>query len=281
MKNLRCSFGPLVFVLWSAFALAVTYTTVDFPGAIATGVLDINNYGVMVGFYSDRSTQHGFIDSNGAFSTLDHPGGIVTNAIGINDLGQIVGVYQGNGRYNGFYYDGATFTTINPPNSTSSDLEKINNLGQMTGYYVDETFVQHAFLYDASTQTFTTLGPPNAFFSGGNGINNLGWIVGTYSTDGAPFQLTFVYRGGHFTNIQGLTGNVSPGDINDNGEIVGGIYPTHGIESHAFLYQGGKLSLFMYPGSLSTGASGVNNAGVIVGGYDAYEKEPQGFVRTP
>jgi len=282
MKTPGCFLASIAFVLWSAFAFAATYATVDFPGAISTEVLDINNFGVMVGFYSDRTNQHGFIDTNGAFSTLDDPDGSDTNALGINDLGEVVGQYQGNGRYNGFYYDGATFTTINPPNSTSSDLEKINNLGQMTGYYVDQASVQHAFEYDTTTQTFTTLDPPNAKFSGGNGINNLGWVVGTYDTDRANVELTFVYRGGHFTNVPGLSvGLVLLGDINDSGEIVGAIYPPRSIEPHAFLYLNGKLSLFMYPGALDTGASGVNNAGVVVGGYSVVGSQPQGFIRTP
>jgi probable HAF family extracellular repeat protein len=285
MKILRRPLASLAFVLWSAFAFAVTYTTVNFPDAEATLCLcDINNLGIMVGIYVDKTEeqQHGFLDENGAFSTLDYPGGIDTNALGINDLGQIVGLYQSNGRYNGFYYDGGTFTTINPPNSTSSDLEKINNLGQMIGYYVDQNFVQHAFVYDATTQTFTTLDPPSAIFSGANGINNLGWVLGTYSTSGSSHELTFVYRGGHFKTIPHLSaGTIILGDINDNGVIVGGLYPPNSIEVNAFLYRGGELTVFLYPGSLSTGASGVNNAGVVVGGYSAFDSQPQGFVRTP
>jgi hypothetical protein len=61
----------------AASALADTYTTIDFPGAISTDLSGINSSGVMVGSYTDSTgASHGFKFDGDTFTAIDYPGAI-------------------------------------------------------------------------------------------------------------------------------------------------------------------------------------------------------------
>ena len=73
-----------------------TFRTFSVPGAspdstIATGV---NDSGQIVGYFSDSTGRHGFLDTNGVFTTINFPSAALTDASGINNAGQIVGGFQ-------------------------------------------------------------------------------------------------------------------------------------------------------------------------------------------
>src|SRR5262249_18635425 len=73
------------------------YSTIDFPGAIATEALGINNQNnfQIVGDYTDSSGRiHGFIWQNGVFTSVDAPFAANLSITGINDQGKIVGTYD-------------------------------------------------------------------------------------------------------------------------------------------------------------------------------------------
>ncbi len=72
------------------------FTTVDAPGASATELLGLNDFGVAVGFDMVNGAQHGvvFNSRTDTFTTLDPPHGHGTTTLnGINDRGDIVGFY--------------------------------------------------------------------------------------------------------------------------------------------------------------------------------------------
>jgi len=267
------------------FSRAVTYTTVDVPGASETlGVWDINNTGQMVGAYYDAAfQQHGFIDTNGTFTTLDFPGATATQLHGINDSGQVVGLYcASDGTCHGFYYDGTTFTTIEPKNVMESSLEKINNSGQMAGWAEDLASVDHAFTYDSSTSSFSSLRPPRGDDGVAHGINNLGFVVGRYSVGST--EPAFLYGGGRYRQIAYPAANTTEAqDINDSGAVVGFLTldSQRGTQYHGFLYQTGQFVRFVFPGTSFTEALGINNAGMIVGLYGDSSNIGHGFLRTP
>ena len=62
----------------------------------------------------------------------------------------------------------------------------------------------------------------------------------------------------------------SPGDINDNGAIVGLLGSGSGATFHfsGFLLANGKLTSFKFPGSADTFANDINKKNVIVGSFD-------------
>ncbi len=68
------------------------FTNVDFPGAVSTMAVGINNLGTIVGQWMDQnSNTHGFLLINGSYSSLDYPNALITVPYGINDDNQIAG----------------------------------------------------------------------------------------------------------------------------------------------------------------------------------------------
>jgi probable HAF family extracellular repeat protein len=168
--------GPSIAFLYSGG----TFTNIEFPGAISTGVGGINDAGQIVGSFSDTNNiAHGFLYSGGIYTQIDVPGG----ASGINDEGQVVGTYDvgtptsGITQY-GFIYNihTDTYTTLNDPLATGGTFAiGINDKGQVVGYFNGAQGDQ-AFLY--SDGVYTNLSPSISSFNIAVGINNAGEIVG-------------------------------------------------------------------------------------------------------
>ena len=98
----------------SAAAWHGKYTTIDVPGATATFAISVNDFGVVVGSYTDtQGVSHGFIDRRGAFTTLNDPlagtaSGQGTVAFALNNRGIIVGIYaDSHGTTHGFELNNA------------------------------------------------------------------------------------------------------------------------------------------------------------------------------
>ncbi len=108
MRHLKMLLNLSVIVF--SFALGVTaapgstFTKIDFPGALATFALGINDPGEVAGSYNDATgNAHGFLLVRGSFSTIDFPGALDTLARGINNPGAIVGFYRDTtGKFHGF-----------------------------------------------------------------------------------------------------------------------------------------------------------------------------------
>jgi probable HAF family extracellular repeat protein len=82
-----------------------TYTILEFPGAVNTAPLSINDKGQVTGYYQTSSTtdpQHAFVYSNGQYTSIDPPAGVDPIAYSINNSGQIVGYYSDNITNHGF-----------------------------------------------------------------------------------------------------------------------------------------------------------------------------------
>jgi probable HAF family extracellular repeat protein len=277
----------LLFSLFVPLGNAVTWTSIDYPGARNTTAWGINSAGQIVGSYYNPGpdSSHCFLYVNGTMTSFDYPGASLSAALGINDSGQIVGYYYNANsvQQHGFFFDGTTYTTIDPPNATLSYLTKINNFGQMVVFYVDQTNTGHMFEYDVNTGVFTTLqGPRNASLQPG-GINNPGDMVGVASTallNGQGFLLSGgTYR--FFTVPQ--ASYTFPQAINDSGEIVGYVLSSqHGSKRKVFIFLSGNSLLLDYPGGPGfTEAQGVNNAGAIVGFWSDWNGDGHAFLRTP
>jgi hypothetical protein len=194
---LTASVGTVLAVLPAAVSQASAsgrYTKINVPGAAQTFPADINNLGVIDGFYFDASGKdHGYIDRGGRFTTLDYPrpGVSVTEADGINDFGVCVGLYvDAHGVAHGFLYRHGRFTAINDPEAATTPKGgtaafSINDFGAIVGEYGDAHGVSHGFVYRDGK--FTTIDDPHAPTAPGDvgtfaiGINNLGVIDGVYA----------------------------------------------------------------------------------------------------
>jgi uncharacterized membrane protein len=134
------------------------FTTIDFPGALDTLALAINNRDQILGASIDSEhTKHGFLLQEGEFTAIDHPDatsevrGGGTALYGLNDRGQIVGQYS-DARCHGFLLDGDTFTTIDDPDALfATGAADINDRGQIVGFYDGMTGIGQCASQGAST----------------------------------------------------------------------------------------------------------------------------------
>jgi uncharacterized membrane protein len=122
--------------------------------------------------------------------------------------------------------------------------------------------------------SFTTLDAPNGTSTSAYGINNTGQIVGEYLSGG--MNHAFLLQGSTFTteDYPGASGwgTVLFG-INDSGVMIGAHGPTSLGIPYGFVDSGGAFSSIAFSaapgGALATCPYGINNAGQIVGEWEA------------
>jgi len=281
----------------------ITFTTVDFPGALATIGADVSAAGDIVGRYCLNTSclqdvsgnWHGFLMSNGEFTSIDFPGAFHTNAVGINDSGDIVGRYRDvvGGPFHGFLLSGGKFSSIDVPGAFSTRAYGITPGGEIIvgDYCTDPGCIRpatghwHGFVL--SREEFTTFDFPGAVFTQAWRINPRGKILGRFKgTDGA-FHV-FLLSDAMFTSIDFPGATNTGGDaggINPRGDIVSsycgdslGCNPTN--TGHGFLLRKEEFTSFDFPGSVATLAHGINPPGDIVGAYADTRGGVHGYLRT-
>jgi len=89
---------------------------VTYPGANITQLSNVNDLGVVAGYYQDSvvAFPHGFVrQADGTFLPFDVPNAAGTQLYGVNNLGHIAGgYYDPDGTSHGFIYVNGQFTTI-------------------------------------------------------------------------------------------------------------------------------------------------------------------------
>jgi uncharacterized membrane protein len=118
------------------------YETFDYPGARRTRLGQINNHGLITGFWADSAgSAHGFVLDHGNVEAVAVPGAVSTRVTGINDDGDATGFYNGaDGVFHGFLYSHGVFSTLDYPGSTDSAVFGINGHGVIVGTYNEFSF---------------------------------------------------------------------------------------------------------------------------------------------
>jgi uncharacterized membrane protein len=264
-----------------------TYTQIDVPGAVSTGLFGINSRGQTVGLYEDGSGKsHGFLRSiHGSIVTIDYPGAVFTTANGINSQGDVVGRWDdANGIAHTFLRtsQGAITsfdplapcvpTTLEPPTTA----HWINDRGDIVGRCYDSSGKELGWLlrHDGS---FAILDDPSFLTTDGWAINNNRTVVGDDSdANGFVHGFTWTEAAGFTTldfenNITGLRA------INESGD-VSGIY-FDGLTLHGFLrLKDGRDVKIDPPGSVETDSAVVNNSGMIAGAYWDADWSGHGYI---
>jgi hypothetical protein len=135
---------------WHGFAGDIEdYEVVDYPGAVTTVPMWLNNRGVAVGYHflADGSG-HGFRYARGKFVAIDRPEAGATFPNAINNQGEIVGVYTtAAGEWRGFLLERGRFSDVVFPGAAAmTGLYSINDRGQIAGTYLDAAGINHGFV---------------------------------------------------------------------------------------------------------------------------------------
>jgi probable HAF family extracellular repeat protein len=272
----------------------LTFTQLDFPGAVATFAFNVNDRGQIVGaFIDDVGCAHGFLMDKGVFAQIDVdlPEASNTNAIGINDRGQIVGRFADpRGALHGFLLNGDVFTRIDFPGATETLLVGINDRGQIAGAFSDrEQFVDwfndlnnaagsHGFLLD--DRAFTSIDFPGTPGAVPYGINDRGRIVGSF-IDGRGKAHGFLWDNGDFTKIDVPGATLTTGNgINKRGQIVGTFIDDVDV-AHGYLLDDKGFTTIDHPAAaMTTEVLGIDNRGQIVGAFIDAGGAVHGFLAT-
>ncbi|MHB8218590.1 MAG: hypothetical protein ACYDDS_21165 [Candidatus Sulfotelmatobacter sp.] len=266
---------------------AQVYTTIDFPGAIATTLNGgPNPQGTSVGSWTDTSgVTHGFtLTSKSVFTSFDPPGSTATTPNWISPQQTIVGSYlDASSVSHGFILVGSTYTTVDFPGAAGTVLTSLNPSGQMSGFSclvatcASGTF--HSFLVSKSG-AFTSFDPPGAVSSTASTVIASGAVVGSY-TDSAGAGHGYLLYHGTYTTID-FPGSIFTftGAANPEQQSVG-LYTDAANVSHSFLLSNGAFTSFDPPGAVFSDASGINPGGTIVGIYFDSAFAEHGFIRTP
>jgi probable HAF family extracellular repeat protein len=214
--------GGTYFGFWNA--ADGNTTAIAPPAALNTHPTGINNNDLIVGYFSDASGTHAFMDAGGVYTTLNAPGAVSTYAYGVNNKGQVVGYYvDAKGLTHGFIESAGVFTTIDVPNAIATYGLSINQDGEIVGSYFDGAEVRGFIYHDG---TFEYLDYPKAAVTWLTGISEDGTIVGwSQSCDQCladPFVKTLMgpitpywYAGGQGYQLTGVNdsgGNTGSGN---------------------------------------------------------------------
>ena len=265
-----------------AWAQVGNFVSFDVPGASLTRPMDVNNLGVVVGFYNNQTGVHGFVLIQGTITTLDFPGAVQTALIGINDLGQIVGRFQTEeGVDHGFLFSNGAFRQIDFPGSISTQCHGINKKGQIVGRYFNVENPgqgggqglgrEHGFLL--AENGFSSIDFPDANTTDAWKITDSENIVGDWSDNGALNSGSlhgYVLHAGQYSSFDfpGALGTAGR-EINASGLLVGILFDKKCPIplGQGFARVNGSYSSFGFPGSVCTAANGLNDSGLLVGAY--------------
>jgi probable HAF family extracellular repeat protein len=126
------------------------YTIFDYPAAVNTIAMGINNAETVVGWYVDSEYKyHAFLydPQRNAFTNIDVPDATSSFASWINNSGEIAGTYlDQNENGKGFLLRGSQYTDFIVPGAVFTQPYCINDRGQVSGTYMDSNGAWHGFV---------------------------------------------------------------------------------------------------------------------------------------
>jgi hypothetical protein len=137
---------------WTFDPRTGSYSFFDVPGAdkmnyLGTIVNDINNAGIISGYYTDANgVFHGFTKNGDQYQTIDVPGSNLTGLNGSNNEGDVVGAYRVGAIRHGFVLTrSGTLITIDLPGAVRSSVGAISDNGNIAGFYETADGDFHAY----------------------------------------------------------------------------------------------------------------------------------------
>jgi hypothetical protein len=261
----------------TAFAGPPRFTTIDYPGAVATFAFGINPAGDLVGGYYDNSyNEHGFVLHKGQFVSFDYPGAVWSEGEAITPQGDILGQYGlPDNTVHGFLLRRGGFIPVDVPNQ-ANDVGLPNTMpvhispsGSIMGCYHQSepdgsVNLDTMYGFEMNAHGITSFWEARSMH---NGINPASDVVGIlYSADGKVHQ-SYVIKDGVTSWFQ-FPGSIATQawDISPTGVMVGFHRNATGV--HGFVRRGEDMTSFDVPGASATYPFGVNAIGDITGYFN-------------
>ena len=173
------------------------YSTIDFPGAVSTEALAINNWPLpaIAGDYIDAAGKvHGFVCIGSACAPVNAAFATNLSVTGINDFGAMIGIYDlggqlGSAQTFGFQGFAGFLTPLNYPNTSSAPIttstlfHSLNNRGEIAGTATIQfpNFLRvDAFLEGGGNFEPLETGLDGFLADQALGINDAGFMVGSF-----------------------------------------------------------------------------------------------------
>jgi hypothetical protein len=221
-------------------------------------------------------------------ATYDYPGaaGYIISS-GINDKGDIAGYFfDAAGDLRGFvrFHKGRFSAPIIAPNDTGvTYATDINNTPTVCGESYNSVHnAYHGYLL--TNQAFTSFDIEGARSTTVAGINVNGDFVGGFGPDAETTE-AYIDIDGEITSfsIPGASSFTTGTAISGSGMVVGNYILTADSSLHGFFRNAtGDLNYPVdFPGSILTSLRGINDRGLVVGGYEDADSVMHGFVLKP
>ena len=261
---------------------ALTFMTVDFPGAVLTNVQGINDSGDIVGFYNDAAGRtHGFVRAGGHFQSIDFPGARLTQARGIAPNGDIVGTYQlpnesGPVPVHGFLLRASgTWHNVDYPGHLNTIAQRILADGTILGCYHDEDTMGTMHGMFRTRRGYDAIEESMSMHNGATPDNR--FIVGLF-TDRENRGKGYTFEAGRFVPFE-VPGAMSTAawDVNPL-RIIVGVFQDAAAVVHGFMYDGVTFGRIDVPNARATRVFGINTASDIAGTYVDDTGRTRGFV---
>jgi probable HAF family extracellular repeat protein len=266
-----------------AGAQSLTFSTIDFPGAVLTNAQGINAQGEIVGFYTDTAGRtHGFVQSGGHFRSIDMPGAQSTQARGIGPAGDIVGSYllpgeSGSVPNHGFLMTRrGGFHKVDYPGHVNTIAQRILPDGTILGCYHDGDTGMSMFGMSWSRRGFDRTTEPMSMHNGATPDGRM--IVGLYTDMMDNRGKAYIIHGSTFSPLE-VPGaaQTAAWDVSPSGLVVG-LYRDGAGAFHGFSYDGQSFGRIDVPGATATRVFGVNGHGDMVGAFVDATGRTHGFL---
>jgi hypothetical protein len=277
------------------------FVTFDYPGAVSTLILGINNRRDISGSYlGPDGLAHGWARIDGTLHAIDYPGALNTVVGGINEQREVTGTYLEGAppfHLHGFRWQQGQFTAIPDVPGAGHPAGVLFEFGtglgtaavrtsdrhQIVGEYADASGpFSHGFI--RTGDAVLAIDFPGAFqgalpfpqfplpFGGGTSVfalNNRGTVGGAYLTATPPFFHGYLYDNGQYQplDVPGPNGpfGTQVNAVNAQGVVAGPWFD--GTTFHGFLWQAGTFTTVDYPGASYTEIDSINDSGDLVGAW--------------
>ena len=224
-------------------------------------------------------SSHAFLwTADGGMQDLGVPAGSTDSiATSISNSGQVVGyLVNSGGNMTAALWTSATgWRPLKKGLSSRFSIATgVNSSGQIVGITDTAQGAQHAFLW-TQAHGMQDLGTLGGDFSDAHGINRLGQIVGESSTSDGFFSHAFSWSQSvgmqDLGTLQGASSRSVADAVSDKGIVVGGATALDNL-SVAVLWKADHIHAlgnlgFNGQDDPQSGATGINNAGQVVGSY--------------